>query len=169
MISPVYEYKAREREIYFPEGPGWYELETGKYIPGGNPHLVAAPYEQIPIHVKAGSILPFGPDIQYVGEKPDAPITLYVYAGADATFTLYEDEGVNYNYEKGAFSKIKISYQESSKTLVVGPREGSYKGMVIEREFRVILVGKEQSKALDFKKNPDQIISYSGSETSIQF
>ena len=167
MISPVYEYKARERKVYFPEGPGWYELESGKYFPGGKQQAVAAPYEQMPIHVKAGSILPFGPDIQYVGEKPGAPITLYIYGGADAAFTLYEDEGLNYNYEKGAFSKISISYREASKTLVIGPREGTFEGMVNEREFRVVLVERGLPRPLGPEARPDQIISYSGTEIII--
>ena len=168
MISPVYTHKARERMVYFPEGEGWYELESGKYFQGGSRWRYPAPYEKIPIHVKAGSILPFGPDIQYVGEKPGAPITLYIYGGADGEFTLYEDEGLNYNYEKGAFSKISVIYNNATKTVVIGPREGSFEGMVSEREFRLILVDKEQPRPIDFTAEPDQIISYTGTETSIQ-
>ncbi len=168
MISPVYTHMAREREVYFPGEEGWYDMESGDYIPGGSRKLVAAPYEIIPIHLRAGSIIPIGPDIQYVGEKPAAPITLYIYGGADASFSLYEDEGVNYNYEKGAFSKIAMTYTNASKTLIIGPREGSFEGMVNEREFRVIYVDEEHPKAMNFKAEPDHTINYSGTEISIK-
>jgi alpha-D-xyloside xylohydrolase len=168
MISPVYEYKARERKVYFPKGAGWYKLETGEYIPGGDYQVVEAPYEQIPIYVRAGSIIPFGPDIQFVGEKPEAPVTFYIYGGADGKFTLYEDEGLNYNYEKGAFSKIPVFYEDASKTVVIGPREGSFDGMMNEREFRVVYIHKEQPKPLDFKVPPDQEITYNGTEITIK-
>lgn len=168
MISPVYAHQAREREVYFPEGEGWYDLESGEYFPAGSRKMIPAPYEKMPIHIRAGSIVPLGPDIQYVGEKPGAPITLFIYGGADAEFTLYEDEGVNYNYEKGAFSKIPIIYKNDSKTLHIGSREGSFEGMINEREFRVIHVDTGEAKALDYAARADQTISYSGSETSIK-
>jgi alpha-D-xyloside xylohydrolase len=108
MVCPVHVYKAREREVYFPAGSGWYDFYSGKYSEGGLTMAVPAPYERMPLFVKAGSIVPVGPEIEYTAQKPADPVTLYVYTGADASFTLYEDEGTNYNYEKGyAISPIQ--------------------------------------------------------------
>ncbi len=168
MISPVYAYKAREREVCFPESGGWYDLETGRFITGGQTLSVQAPYEKLPIHVKAGSIIPMGPAIQYVGEKPGDPISLYVYEGADGEFTLYEDEGLNYNYEKGAFSKIRFTYNDQTRTLVIGAREGSFEGMVNQRVFNVVFQRKEQPKPLDFALQSDHSVTYSGNEITIK-
>ncbi len=135
---------------------------------GGDRLLVPAPYDQIPIHVKAGSIIPLGPDIQYVGEKPGEPVTFYIYGGADAAFTLYEDQGLNNNYEMGAFSKIPITYHDASKKVVFGRRDGSFAGMVNDRKFRIVLVDKDHTRPLDFEAQPDQTIKYKGIKTSIQ-
>ena len=97
MVAPVYEYGARSREMYFPAICGWYDFYSGKYVSGGQKLTVDAPYEHIPLFVREGAIIPYGPDMQYSDEKPASEITLYVYAGQDGAFTLYEDEGVNYN------------------------------------------------------------------------
>ena len=104
MINPVTQYQARTRSVYLPQSAGWYDWWTGKLISGGQRMEAPAPYESMPIFVKAGSIIPVGPELQYTAERPADPITLYVYAGADGAFTLYEDEGVNYNYEQGGFA-----------------------------------------------------------------
>lgn len=101
LVAPVYRYGDRTRDMYFPACEGWYDFYTGKFQEAGVQASVAAPYERIPLYVRAGSIVPFGPDMQYSDEKPASDIKLYVYQGADGTFTLYEDEGTNYNYEKG--------------------------------------------------------------------
>lgn len=167
MISPVYQYKARDRDMYFPEGSGWFDLQSGAYIAGGTRENVPAPYEQMPIHVKAGSIIPFGPDIQFVGEKPDAPLTLYVYGEADAEFTLYEDEGLNYNYEKGDYSKISFRYDHMAKTLAIGDRKGSYVGMPAKRTFHVHLVDREHPRPLNLTSRPAQSVNYTGTALSL--
>ncbi|MBQ2166798.1 MAG: DUF5110 domain-containing protein, partial [Bacteroidaceae bacterium] len=124
MACPVGYYGARSREVYFPQQRGWYDLYTGKYIAGGQTLEVDAPYERIPVFVPEGSIIPFGPEIQWSDEKPAELINLYVYEGKDAEFLLYEDEGTNYNYEKGKYATINITYSESSKTLTIGARKG---------------------------------------------
>ena len=162
MISPVYKYKAREREIYFPKGSGWFDLQSGTCIAGGIRENVPAPYEQMPMHVKAGSIIPFGPDIQFVGEKPYAPLTLFVYGEANAEFSLYEDEGLNYNYEKGEYSKISFRYDHQAKTLEIGEREGSYAGMPAERTFHVVLVDREHPRPMNLTTRPDTSVKYTG-------
>ena len=139
MPCPVYEYKARSREVYFPEG-GWYDFYTGAYIAGGQTLTADAPYERIPLYVRAGSIIPFGPDMQWSDEKPADNIRLYVYAGRDADFTLYEDDGVTYGYEKGAYATIPIHWDDASRTLTLGERKGSFPGMLETRTFTVVVV-----------------------------
>lgn len=168
MISPVYRYNTREREVYFPVSPGWYDLETGEFVDGGQQLVIEAPYEKIPIHVRTGSIIPFGPDIQYVGEKPADPINLWIYAGADGQFTLYEDEGVNYHYENGECSKITFTYDEQSGTLEIAERQGSYPGMPEERIFHVVTVDREHPKPLDFAATADHSVKYSGKKITIK-
>jgi alpha-D-xyloside xylohydrolase len=168
LINPVYKYGVHSCEVYLPRGNGWYDLYTGKYFKGGNNLNADAPYNRIPVFVKAGSIVPFGPEIQYTNEKPADPITLYVYTGANAAFTLYEDEGTNYNYEKGAFSQIVIAYNESSRTVTVGNRNGSYNGMLADRTFRIVTITPNSAKALNFNQKADKIIKYSGKSLSIK-
>jgi len=168
MISPVYTYEAREREVYFPAGAGWFGLESGSFTPGGTTAMVNAPYGIMPIHVKSGSILPVGPEIQFTGEKPDEPVTLWVYGGADGNFTLYEDEGLNYNYEKGAYSMIPLTYTDSTRTLVIGDRRGSYDGMVTERDFRIIFVDPESPRAFNPDARADEIVEYNGNAVTIK-
>jgi len=149
MPCPVYKYGARTREVYLPEGAGWYDFYSGKWLKGGQSLSASAPYEVIPLYVKAGSIIPFGPDMQWSDEKPADVIRLYVYEGADASFTLYEDENTNYNYEKGAYATIPITWNEQSKTLTIGQRSGSFPGMLQEREFVVVPVSKDKAQMYD--------------------
>lgn len=168
MICPVYTYKTWERDVYFPASEGWYDLYTGKYIRSAQKQTVNAPYERMPIYIKAGSIIPVGPEIQFVGQKPNAPITLYVYSGADSGFTLYEDEGVNYNYENGAFSKIEIVYNEQYQKLTIKDRIGNYMGMMNERIFKIVFISKSKSVAFDSDKTEGIKVNYAGKELTIQ-
>ncbi len=122
----------------------------------------------MPVFVKAGSIIPFGPELQYTSEKPADTITLNIYSGADASFNLYEDEGTNYNYEKGAFSVIPIKYNEATKTITVGDRKGSFNGMLENRTFRINIITSGKTKRLDFNANCDKEISYHGKKLLIK-
>ncbi len=149
MVCPVYKYRATEREVYFPATTGWYDFHTGKFIDGGQKQQVDAPYNRIPLFVKEGAIIPFGPEIQYSDEKKPENITLYVFAGQNGNFSLYEDEGVNYNYEKGAYSTIDFHYDETTKTLVIGDREGSFEGMLQERKFNIVYVDKNRPQPVN--------------------
>ena len=142
LAVPVYEYGARKREVYFPECEGWYDYYTGKFLDAGVSVTVDAPYERMPLYVRAGSIVPFGPEIQWSDEKAADVIDLYVYAGADGSFTLYEDENVNYNYEKGAYTMIDFTYSEAEQTLRIGERRGKFPGMLEDRTFNVIKISK---------------------------
>ena len=166
MPCPVYEYQARSREVYFPKG-GWYDIYTGEYIQGSQTQVVPAPYERIPLFARAGSIIPFGPEIEWSGEKPADDICLYVYSGTDVDFTLYEDDGLTYGYEKGKFSTIPISWDEASGTLTIGARQGTFPGALEKRSFRVVLVDPSHPVPYD----PDasgQPVSYEGSSISLR-
>ena len=142
LVAPVYEYGARSRQMYFPECEGWYDFYSNEFVEGGVAKTVAAPYDRMPLYVKAGSIVPCGPQIQWTDEKPADVIDLYVYQGADGSFTLYEDENVNYNYEKGAYSMILFDYDEATKVLSIGERHGEFPGMLEERTFNIIPVSR---------------------------
>ena len=148
MPCPVYEYGARTREVYFPEG-GWYDFYSGEYIPGGQTLTVAAPYERMPLFVRAGSIIPFGPEMEWSDEKPADNIRLYVYAGADADFTIYEDDGLTYAYERGEFSTVPIHWDDASSTLTIGDRSGAFEGMLDSRTFHVVIINKESPRIYD--------------------
>ena len=160
MVAPVYEYGARKRDVYFPECEGWYDFYTNKFIAGGISATVSAPYERMPLYVRAGSIVPCGPEIQWTDQKPADVVDLYVYQGADGSFTLYEDENVNYNYEKGLYSMIDFSYDESSKVLTIAARKGEFPGMLKERVFNVVPVSKKG-------KGQAQAVNYDGSKVEV--
>jgi alpha-D-xyloside xylohydrolase len=162
LVAPVYQYQARNREIYFPAGTGWYDFYSGKFTEGGQKILVDAPYERIPLFVREGSIIPFGPEIQYASQKPASEICLYVYTGKDAEFTLYEDEGVNYNYEKGAFSTIKITYQENQGKLTIGEKTGTFVGCLTDRTFKIVWVSKEKPVTYEPDKYSGFQVKYEG-------
>ncbi|RZM12957.1 MAG: DUF5110 domain-containing protein, partial [Pedobacter sp.] len=162
LINPVYAYKARSRPVYLPAGQGWYDLYSGKYIKGGQKIEAVANYERMPVYVKEGSIIPMGPALQYTSEKIADPVTLYIYTGQDAKFSLYEDEGVNYNYEKGAFATIDMSYNEAEKTLSIADRKGGFEGMLRRRRFRIVWIDAKKPVALSFEKEKGQLLTYEG-------
>ena len=167
LINPVCNYKQRERELYLPKGIGWYDLYTGTYQPGGKRITAAAPFERMPVFVKAGAIIPFGPDLQYTTEKPADTITLKVYTGADGDFQLYEDEGTNYNYEKGRFATIPLSYNEQDRTLLIGTRNGTFPGMLLKRVFRIETISPDNSKPLEGAKASKELV-YDGTAVKVK-
>ncbi|HEY4154287.1 MAG TPA: TIM-barrel domain-containing protein, partial [Puia sp.] len=168
LINPVYTFQARNREVYLPAGQGWFNFYSGTYESGGQKISADAPYGRMPVFVKEGSIIPFGPALQYTSEKPADPIDLFVYGGRDASFTLYEDENGNYNYEKGLFANIPISYNESTKTVTIGKREGSFPGMLKERTFRISLITKNKPVELNFDADRAQTVHYNGNREIIK-
>ncbi|HYG17644.1 MAG TPA: TIM-barrel domain-containing protein [Ohtaekwangia sp.] len=168
LINPVYEYKCSMRKVYLPATTGWYDFYTGQYYEGGQTIPADAPLEKMPVFVKEGSIVPAGPEMQYSTEKSADPVTLYVFTGNDASFALYEDENVNYNYEKGQYATIPLSYEETSKTLTIGQRNGSFKNMPESRTFEVIWVEKDQPVGVGFAAHPDEIVQYSGSAIQVK-
>lgn len=166
LVNPIYEYGARNREVYFPEGSTWYDLYTGNGIQGGQTLLVDAPYDRIPLYVRSGSIIPVGPEIQYTDEKPADVLTIYIYEGQDGSFTLYEDEGINYNYEGGKYSNILFSYNNADKTLTIGEREGGFESMLHQRKFVIVTVNKEHPKAFTYDTQ-GKTIAYDGTAQTI--
>jgi alpha-D-xyloside xylohydrolase len=168
LINPVTEYKARSRLVYLPAGTSWYNLKTGEFYAGGQTIHADAPYSDIPVFVRAGSIIPFGPAIQYTTEKSANPIRLFIYTGANGSFTLYEDENVNNNYEKGAYSLIPLTYDEHTGTLTIGARQGRFAGMLNKRTFEVVWVNANTPKHLDFEQVPNLSVSYDGNEVAIK-
>jgi len=167
LVAPITQYKQRSRQLYLPPAAAWYDYWTGKPAASGS-ISADAPYDQIPVFVRAGSILPYGPETQYIGEKPNDPITLYVYAGADGAFTLYEDQGTTYDYEKGAFSQIPIRWDDKTGTLSIGERSGSYAGMLLHRTFQIVLVSKTKPAGFPFTAALFKSVEYTGATTQLK-
>ncbi|WP_312193392.1 DUF5110 domain-containing protein, partial [Sphingobacterium sp.] len=168
LINPVTEKGATSRKIHFPKGTSWYDLYSGKRIAGGQDLLVAAPYERIPVYVKAGAILPIGPVMQYTTEKKPDVLDLYIYTGANGQFSLYEDEGTNYNYEKGKYSRIDFSYDHSTHTLSLANRQGAFDGMLTKRKFNIIFVSDSNVVGLDVASKKSMAVTYTGKALQIK-
>jgi alpha-D-xyloside xylohydrolase len=162
LVSPVTKRGATQREVYLPRGAGFYDFWTGAYHEGGQTLVAPAPLASIPLYVKAGSILPMGPELQYTDEKPADPLTLWVYTGADAAFELYEDDGTSYAYEKGAFSTIPMRWDEAKRRLTIGERTGSFPGMLQDRELRVVFVSKQSPIGHTPSASGARTLRYSG-------
>lgn len=167
LVSPVYRYGARTREVYLPRGALWYDFYTNRTHAGGERIAAAAPLDRLPLFVRAGAIVPVGPAIQYTGEKPDAPLTLLVYTGASGHFTLYEDEGTNLDYRRGEYSTIAFSYDGASGTLTIGRRSGAYPGMARTRVFRIRWMRPGASAGDEFSAPADETIDYSGAALEV--
>jgi alpha-D-xyloside xylohydrolase len=168
LVSPVTSYKARARSVYLPAGADWYDFWTGKRLRGGQTLNAAAPYDAIPLHVRAGSILPFGPELQYTDEKAADPLTLVVYTGADGATTLYEDDGASYGYERGALSRIPLAWNEKTRTLRLGARQGSFPGMLAERTVEVVVVSGKRPVPFSFALRPQRTVRYAGDAIDIR-
>jgi len=167
LVNPVTAYKARARSLYLPAGTGWYALNSGQYSTGGRSVIAEAPLSDIPLFVREGSIIPFGPPLQYVMEKPADPIRLYVYTGRDGEFDLYEDDGTSYSYEQGQFARIPITWSEKSRILTLGARKGEFPGMLRERTFEIVWVSRSRPVKLDFEADPAATVHYSGTAVSV--
>ncbi|WP_446742155.1 TIM-barrel domain-containing protein [Silvibacterium acidisoli] len=162
LVNPVIDQGAVSRSVYLPPAARWYDFWTGAELKGDQRIQAEAPLDRIPVYVKGGSILPLGPQVEYTGQSPDAPLELRIYRGADADFNLYEDEGDSYRYEKGAHSIIPIHWSESDGTLQIGDRQGEYPGMPAARTFRVILVNGKNGSGQEVAAKWDKEIHYDG-------
>lgn len=172
LVNPVTEAKATERRIYLPKDALkdtlWYDFWTGQTIQGGTYIQAAAPLNRIPLYVRAGSILPLGPEEQYAGEKVDGPIELRIYPGANGSFNLYQDEGDTYNYEKGQHAVIPITWSDADHTLTFGPRIGSYPGMPQEMTFHIVRARPGHGIGGRVETEFDHTVVYRGSEARIK-
>ncbi len=168
MACPVYEYGERSRSVYFPMGL-WYDFYTGSSMAGGKRFDVNAPFDRMPLWVRAGAIVPVGPAMQWSDEKQADDILLMVYAGADGSFTLYEDDGVSYGYERGEFARIRIEWDDAEGTLRIGEREGSFPGMLAERSFRVVLCSPDSPAGYDPDAAGNVVLHYDGSPVEAKF
>ena len=162
LVSPVYEYGARSRELYLPAGTDWYDFHTGERHPGGTLLDAAAPLARMPLFVRAGSIVPTGPAIRHTGESLNAPITLLVYTGADGDFELYEDDGVSYGYETGEWSRIPMRYDDDTGELHIAERVGGFDEMAKDRTIEVRWITGPADDASDFDAPADVTITYTG-------
>jgi alpha-D-xyloside xylohydrolase len=162
LVAPVTAYKARTRSVYLPGGARWYDFWTGQEAPAGKRFDAKAPFDRMPLFVKAGSIIPFGPDLQYVAEKPQDPTTLYVYGGADGAFVLYEDDGMSYGYEGGQSAEIPMAWDDAKGVLTLGSRKGSYPGMLEKRTFRIVRAGLGHAEGYRPDVKPVSVVSYDG-------
>jgi len=147
----------------------WFDFWTGANIVGGQIFDAPAPFDSMPLFIRAGSIIPFGPDVQYTGEKPADPMTLYVYAGHDGAFALYEDDGLTYGYEKGACTRIPLKWDDQSRTLTFGKRFGKFPAMLSKRTFNVVLITRDKPVGFSFDPKPDQTVTYRGRELKLNF
>lgn len=145
--------QSKQMEVYLPSGTQWYNYWTNEVSEGGQKMTIETTFNRIPLFVRAGSIVPVGPDVQYSSEKKWDNLTLCVYPGADSSFTLYEDEFDNYNYEKGAYSEIPMTWNNAKRTLTIGKRQGEFNGMLTKRQFTVKMInGQEKTITYTGKK-----------------
>ena len=152
----------KSRELYLPEGTDWFDFWTGEKLSGGQTVKKETPIDIMPLYVKAGSILPIGPKVQYATEKKWDNLEIRVYEGADGKFTLYEDENDNYNYEKGMYSTITFSWNDAKKSLTINGRKGTFPGMIRERKFRIVIVAKNKGIGMDTLEKYDNEVTYKG-------
>ena len=164
LVTPVTTKGATSASVYMPAGT-WYNFWTGASLTGGQKTTVSAPRSQIPLLMRAGSIVPMGPEIQYATQRADT-IELRVYPGANGSVTLYEDEGDNYNYQSGNYATIPITYNDAAKVVTIGARSGSFTGMLQNRVFTIVYVTANHGVGEPVTTNPDCIINYSGSQVT---
>lgn len=159
LVAPVFR-EDDTQHVYLPEG-GWQDFWDGRKINGGVSFDQTVPRDRIPVYVKAGTVLPVGPDVQFVAEKPWDDLQVRIYAGADGDFVLYEDEGDGYAYEKGARSEIPMHWDDAASVLTIGARKGAWPGMPEQRRFRVVIVRPDAGTGLD-RTACDVAVTYDG-------
>lgn len=156
-------------ETYLPAGANWYDFWTNQRVAGGTTVKRAVPLDQMPLYVRAGSIVAMGPVVQYATEKPDAPYEVRIYPGADASFTLYEDDNETYNYEKGQRATVTLQWNDAKKELVVGQRTGSFPGMVTTRKMNVVIARPGQNQGANEALTSAKSVTYTGKKVAVKF
>lgn len=166
LVNPVTQPAISTRPVYLPK-TSWYDFWAGTASEGGRFINAITPLDRLPLYVRAGSIVPLGPDEEWSTEKPADPMELRIYAGADGDFTLYEDENDNYNYEKGAYATIPLHWDDKGQTLTIGQRKGQFPGMLENRTFRVVFVRENHGVGVKASDEPDKVVQYSGKQISV--
>jgi alpha-D-xyloside xylohydrolase len=166
LVNPVTEPAATTRQLYLPPAK-WYDFWTGSVVDGGRMINANAPLDRLPLYIRAGSIVPLGPEEEWSTEKPADPIELRIYAGADGDFSIYEDENDTYNYEKGAHATIPVHWDNARSTLTIGDRQGQFPGMLDTRTFRVVFVRENHGVGVGAADAPDKVVRYSGRQISV--
>lgn len=164
LVCPVTEFGKRQREVYLPAGADWYDFYTGQKFSGGQTIVADAPIDRLPLFVKAGSVIPFGPDIDYAMEASDQPVKLVVYPGNDGEFTLYEDAGDNYNYEKGEYSTISFSVQQAGQSLKLSKKTGNFGSP--DRTFTIVVASDQNRYPYGGAK--EKKVTYQGEELIVE-
>jgi len=167
LTAPITEPNVTEWNVYLPKAAGWFDFWTGKHFNGGQTVKTDAPLDKIPLFVKAGSIIPMGKIIQYAGEKSADTLEIRVYKGADAKFELYEDEGDNYNYEKGNYSIISFKWDEKRQRLMIGDKQGNYQGDLKKRIFNIVLVAENKGFGTNTSSTGKKVL-YVGSQVKVK-
>jgi len=167
LVNPVYIQGATSRSVYLPKST-WYDFWTGEKLQGEQTIQAAAPLEKLPLYIRAGSILPLGPEMEWTTQKPEDPIELRIYPGADGNFTLYEDENDNYNYEKGAHATIQFHWDDAQRALTIGQRQGTFPGMLEQHTFRLILVAPNHGIGINGGTEPDKSVIYTGNSLTLK-
>jgi alpha-D-xyloside xylohydrolase len=158
----------KTRKVYLPKEANWFDFWTGKFLMGGQTINSNAPIEILPLYIKAGSIVPMGPFLQYATEKQADEIELRIYKGADGEFTIYEDENDNYNYEKGQYAIIHLNWNNAKKILTISDRKGTFPGMLKERSFKIVLVNENHGIGVEICQKPDSTVKYYGTKLEIK-
>jgi alpha-D-xyloside xylohydrolase len=168
LVSPVTTAGATSRQVYLPANATWIDFWAGASQMGGQSIMSPAPIDHLPLYVRAGAIVPMEPVMQYSGQAPADPIELRVYPGADGSFTLYEDENDNYDYEKGMYATIPMTWNDASKTLTIGARQGTFPGMLQTRTFNVVFVTQAHGVDVTVTATPDQTVTYTGTSVAVK-
>lgn len=156
-------------KVYLPAGCRWYDFWTNEAFEGGKEILKETGIDIIPLYIKAGTILPIGPEVQYATEKSWDNLVLRIYEGADGVFTLYEDENDSYNYEKGIYSTITFTWNDAKETLTISDRKGSFPGVLTQRKFNIVRVGKNKANGMETVETFDQVVHYTGKMVELKF
>ncbi len=169
LVAPVTEKNATSQLVYLPSGSLWYDFWTSETSTGGKTINRATPLDILPLYVKAGSIIPWGPKVQYASEKKWDTLKLFIYPGSDGDFTLYEDENDNYNYENGRFSEIRFHWNDNTRALTLGDRTGSFSGLIPNRKFNIVLINSKSGKGPVDISQADKLVSYTGKPITVKF
>jgi alpha-D-xyloside xylohydrolase len=148
--------------VYLPKAATWFDFWTGKKYRGGQTLNAQAPIETMPLYVKAGSIVPMGPVMQYATEKPASNVELRIYPGANGQFEFYEDENDTYNYEKGKYATFKINWNDKLHQLTISDTNGNFPGMLKQRTFNIVLINNAHGSGTGAADKFDKTILYNG-------